>query len=179
MTTFRSKLAVLAFLAIFAAPAAFAADPAPAEPTKAQLELAKKYVAAVPVDEDVKTAVEQLSARISPDQRVLFRSLAEKNIDYARLNNAAELAAAKTFSEAELKAMVAFFNSPEGQSARKKMLKYQSLVQPTITEVLQNFVLKVQENNITPLPDAASAAALGAQTATPATPGAPAAPTGK
>ncbi len=158
MTTFRFKLAVLAFCTAFAVSPVFAADPAP-EYSKAQIELAKKYVAAVPVDEDVKSAVEQLSERISPDQRVLFRSLAEKNIDYARLTNAAELAAAKTFSEAELKAMVAFFSTSEGQSARKKMTQYQSLVQPAITEVLQNFVLKVQENNITPLPDPATAAA--------------------
>lgn len=157
MTIFRSdlvKTSILTFLAFiaFAFPAMAADQPVIVTDTSpAHMELAKQYAAAVPVEDEIKEAIEQMSSRILTDQRVLFRSIADKNIDYAALRKASEDAVAKTFTTDELKVMVKFFASPEGQSARKKMATYQSLVQPAVADALKKFVIKVQENNITPM----------------------------
>lgn len=113
-----------------------------------RLELAKKYVATVPIEADIKAALEETIVRIPAEQRVLFRSIAEKTIDYGRLRNAAELAAAAQFTAEELKAMTAFYATPEGASIRNKMNKYQQEMAPVVNSVLEGFAKKLQENNI-------------------------------
>jgi hypothetical protein len=113
-----------------------------------KLDLAKKYVASVPVEEDIKAAVAQLASGVPAEQRVLFRSLAD-SIDYGRLRTAAELAAAEMFTDDEIKALTAFYSSPEGKSVRTKMPKYEERLQPVLTQILQDFVMKLKENNIT------------------------------
>jgi len=157
MTIFRSdlvKTGIFTFLVLIAFTLPVMAEEKPeivTDTSPAHLELAKQYAAAVPIDDEIKEAVEQMSSRILTDQRVLFRSIADKNIDYAALRKASEDAIAKTFTSDELKVMVKFFASPEGQSARKKMPTYQALVQPAVADALKKFVIKVQENNITPM----------------------------
>lgn len=148
-TIFRSKLAGLAALVLLSF-AAISSARAGEEVSTARLALAKQYVAAAPVADEIKAAVNDISKNIQPDQRVLFRTMAEQHIDYARLTAAAELAAANTFTEDELKALVAFASSPEGKSIREKMPLYQKQVQPVITEVLKAFVLKIQDAKILP-----------------------------
>jgi hypothetical protein len=151
MMIFRSKIFLsLVFVLGFGTFAA-AQDAAPkAEISTARLALAKQYIAAVPVVDDIKAAVAGISENIKPDQRVLFRTMADKHIDYARLTAAAELAAASAFTESELKALIAFETSPEGKTIREKMPQYQKQVQPVIAEVLQAFVTKIQDANILP-----------------------------
>lgn len=138
--------------AVMAASATTAAT-APEAYSAEKLELAKKYVATVPVENDIKRAVEELALKIKPEQRVLYRSLAEKSIDYNRLRAAAELATAELFTEKEIEAMTAFFSSPEGQSVRAKLPKFEERMQPIMIEVMQSFAMKLQENNITPMPE--------------------------
>lgn len=154
-TTFRSKILMAAALAAFGfaglANATSQPATAPAAPqtySAEKLALAKNYIATVPVKDDIKAAVEEMSQHVAPEQRVLFRSLADKTIDYNRLTTAGELATAELFTEDEIKAMTKFFSSPEGMSIRKKMPAYEARMQPVITEVLQAFALKLQENNV-------------------------------
>lgn len=139
-------LGVIALGLLLASTRARAEDPAV---SAEQMKLAREYVAIVPVEDDIKKAVDELSTKVPPDQRVLYRSIADKFIDYARLRNAATLATAEIFTEAEIKAMRDFYSSPEGKSIREKMPVYEQRMQPVLTEVLRDFVLKLQENNVT------------------------------
>lgn len=151
MTTSRSKLFVLALTAVLGAVLAYAtASVASSSPySEERLKLARQYIASVPVEDEVKAAVDALSKNIREDQRVLFRSLAESSIDYARLRAAAELATAEIFTEDEIKAMIEFFGSDTGKAIRKKLPQYEARIQPVLTEVLHKFVVKLQENNVT------------------------------
>ncbi len=164
-TTFRSKLlaALLVWgLAAGAAHATSAAAPADAAPAPsaaqqpvisnasdpAHIALAKAYVDNAGMEEDIRAAVEEMSQRISADQRVLFRSLAEKSIDFAKLKSAATIQVANMFTDEEIKAMTKFFSSPEGRAIRKKLPAYETSMQPVVYEVMQGFAMKLKENNI-------------------------------
>lgn len=144
MMTFRSKLIVFLFALILP----FAAHAEGEMPSAEKLALAEEYIKYAGVEDDIKAAVAATAENVKPDQRVLFKSMADKYIDFKKVRNSAVMAAASTFTEDELKAMTAFSKSPEGQSARKKMPEYQKLVQPTITEVLQNFITKIQDASV-------------------------------
>jgi len=147
MTTFRSKILLIALGLFFAAPAeAVDSNTYSAE----KLALAREYIAIVPVETDIKAVIDQFAAQIAPEQRVLFRSIADSSIDYTRLRAAAELAVAEVYTEDEIKAMTKFYKSPEGQSVRAKTTQYDQRMQPVITEVMQKFVQKLQENNVVP-----------------------------
>jgi hypothetical protein len=155
-TTFRSKLLLAAALCVLSG-AAFAttlttstttATTAGADIPASRMALAKAYVESVPVEDEVRAAVEQMAQNVKPEQRVLFRELAEKNIDYAKLKNTAVLATAQLFTDDEIKAMTTFFSSPEGKSIRAKMPAYEARMQPVMVDVLQTFALKLQENNV-------------------------------
>ncbi|HEY8963682.1 MAG TPA: DUF2059 domain-containing protein [Alphaproteobacteria bacterium] len=142
-TTFRSKIALLAFVTLFIGTPALAAD---AE----TMALAKEYVATVPVENEVKMAIEHMAQQVPPEQRVLFKQLGEKSIDYTKLRMASEVAVADTFTKEEIKAMTDFYKSDVGKSVRQKMPNYDKRMEPVMTEVMQQFVLRLQENNVLP-----------------------------
>lgn len=153
MTTFHSNfiaffalLGVLIFQSAFA-PTAMADD---SKYTAERIALAKAYVATLPLEQDIKKAIDALSNRVAPEDRVLFRRLGESAFDYGRLRAAAELSALDVFTDKEIKALTDFYSSPEGQSIRTKNRDYDSRMQPIINELMADFVKKLQENNIVP-----------------------------
>lgn len=156
MMIFRSKLlfCVTVALLAFAPYVVNAQESAPvpeapkAEISTKQLELAKQYLALDPIEEEIKRGVAQTAEGIEADQRVLFRSMADKHINYARVRAAAQVAAAETFTEDELKALIKFLNTPEGKSVRLKMSEYQKKIQPTIMEELKLFIEKIQSTDL-------------------------------
>jgi hypothetical protein len=149
MTIFRSKITILA-LAVFSAWVLSAVSSQAQTPSAERLALAKAYIATMPLESDIKTAVESMATSIKPEQRALFRSLADKSIDYNKLRTSAELISADIFTDEELKAMTAFFSTPEGKSIQAKLPAYEQRITPVISEVLSAFVVKLQENNVIP-----------------------------
>lgn len=164
MTIFRSKLLVLAALAVLSGVSAFALrahaqdaaeptieastpDTAP-EPSEEAMKAARAYIAVVPAEDEIKAGLEDMLKRVEPSQRVLARSLADKSIDYRALKEGAAKATAESFSVEEIKAMTAFFGSAEGKSIRAKMGAYDQLMQNVMTQALQPFAMKIQENKI-------------------------------
>lgn len=159
----RSKIAITALIALVIAVGAYGSsfasssavalnEKAPAQVSSTaspeKLGLAKQYIASVPVESDIRAAVDAMAQNAAPDQRVLIKSIADKTIDYNRLRTAAELNAADLFTEAELKAMIKFYSTPEGQSIRTKMPQYEASLQPVVVEVLQAFVMRLKDSNI-------------------------------
>ncbi|NBX67092.1 MAG: DUF2059 domain-containing protein [Proteobacteria bacterium] len=157
MMIFRSKQILLVWLLVLAlATPAFAQESAPAAAPEApkadistkQLELAKQYLALDPIEDEIKRGVAQTAEGIEADQRVLFRSMADKHINFTRVRTTAEIAAAQTFTEDELKALIKFFGTEEGKSIRLKMPAYHKQIQPTIMEELKMFIEKIQSVDI-------------------------------
>lgn len=154
MTISRSKLLVLAVLAVLSGASLFAMraaaqDAAPGTaPSAEALEAAKAYLAIVPAEEEVNAGLEDMLSRVDVSQRVLARSLAEKSIDMNKLKADAAVATAQIFTVDEIKAMTAFFGSEEGKAIRSKMQVYNDAMQNVMTQALQPFAVKMQENKI-------------------------------
>jgi len=151
MMTFRSKtLAAVLFAALFVLPAYAADTTAPIAQTPAHIALAKAYVAAVPVEDEVKAAIADMAQKVAPDQRALFKQLGETSVDYTRLRTSAEQSVAQVFTDDEIKAMTTFYSSPEGQSVRVKMKMYDALMAPVMHDVMQQFAVRLQQNDLLP-----------------------------
>jgi len=149
-TIFRSETILAVAFALVSLPA-LAADPAPAiAQTPEHLALARDYISAVPVENEVKAAIADMSLKVPADQRVLFKQLGDSSIDYAKLRSSAEIAVAQVFTDDEIKSMKAFYTSPEGQSVRVKMKQYDALMAPVMRDVMQAFAIRLQQNNVLP-----------------------------
>lgn len=117
--------------------------------SEARLKLARDYVAILPIEEDIKKAIDDVLPRIPIEQRALYRSIADSGVDYNRVRTAAQLNLAEIFTENELKAMIDFYSKPEGKSIREKMATYDVRMNPVMGEVMQAFAKRLQEAGIT------------------------------
>lgn len=141
-------LAVLAF-----SPAAFAQDNA------AKLALAREAIAAMQADkmfDGMAVQMKQMAAQFSalpadatPEQRQKAEELQGKIMDLA-MNEAKVMIGkmdaiyANVYSEAELRAMLTFFKSPEGQSMMAKQPQVMAQIMPLVQEMQQSLMPKMQ-----------------------------------
>lgn len=142
-------LAVLAF-----SPAAFAQDNA------AKLALAREAIAAMQADkmfDGMAAQMKQMAAQFSPlpadatqEQRQKAEELQGKIMDLS-MNEAKAMIGkmdaiyAAVYSEAELRAMLTFFKSPEGQSMMAKQPQVMAQIMPLMQEMQQNLMPKMQK----------------------------------
>ncbi|HEX2860649.1 MAG TPA: DUF2059 domain-containing protein [Lacunisphaera sp.] len=159
-------LAVLALL-----PAAFAQENA------AKLALAREAIAAMQADKmfdgmaaqmkQMATHFAQAADTGTPESRQKAEALQDKIMDLS-MNEAKSLIAkmdtvyASVYDEAELRAMVAFFKSPEGQSMITKQPQIMAQMMPLVQQMQSELMPKVQK-----LVDDARAAAAPAAPVTP------------
>lgn len=170
----KKLLILLAVLAL--SPAAFAQDNA------AKLALAQEVITAMQADkmfDGMAAQMKQMAvqyARVpadaTPEARQMAEELQIKVMDLA-MQEAKGLISqmgtvyAAVYSEAELKAMIGFFKSPEGQSMIAKQPQIMQQMMPLIQQMQQGLMPKVQK-----LVEEAKSAAMAA----PAAPHAPEAP---
>jgi len=156
MNTSRLLLALLALTT-----GAFAQDKNAAAPADAaKLALAHEAIAATRADkmiDNMSGQMKQLAARLSPaaptatpEERKQAEELQGKILDLS-LAEAKGLIAkmdaiyASVFSEAELKAMIAFYNSPEGQSMIGKQPQIMAQLMPAIQDMQSKLMPKIQQ----------------------------------
>lgn len=148
----KKSLLLIAVLAL--SPAAFAQDNA------AKLALAREAIAAMQADKmfdglaaqmkQMAAQQSQIPARATPEQRQKFEALQEKIMDLS-MNEARTLITkmdaiyASVYSEAELKAMVTFFKSPEGQSMLAKQPQIMGQIMPLIQQMQRDIAPKMQK----------------------------------
>ncbi len=111
----------------------------------AKLKLAKEYSKQVPVADEVKATIDALAVQVPMDQRVIFRSVLERNIKVDQLESVSELSMAEVFTEAELKALVDFYSTPRGQATRVKMVEYQNRIKPILEQMIRTSVETFQK----------------------------------
>jgi hypothetical protein len=142
-------LAVLAFV-----PAIFAQENA------AKLGLAREAIAAMQADkmfDGMAAQMKQMAAHYAqmpgdatPEARQKSEALQSKIMDLS-MSEAKSLIAkmdtvyASVYSEGELKAMVAFFKSPEGQSMIAKQPQIMAQMMPLVQEMQQGLMPKIQK----------------------------------
>lgn len=140
-----------------------AAEPAPAPeaaPTPAQLELAREVIKATQFDrmfdqmgvQMQKIAASQLnvsSPNLTPEQKEaagkVMGEVMTISMDAAKQMLAkVDTIYAQVYSEAELKAMLAFFASPEGQSMLQKQPQIMQHMMPLVQEMQKDIGPKIQ-----------------------------------
>jgi hypothetical protein len=171
------------------APAAPSTPVASVAPAPAQLELAREAIKAMQLDRmfdqivpQVQKIVAQQMNASSPNLTPAQKEAATKTMSEATtisMDAAKDMLSkvdtiyAEVYSEAELKAMLAFFASAEGQSMLKKQPQVMQHMTPLIMEMQKEIGPKIQALVQKAKADAEAEAAATAATA----PAAPAAPT--
>ena len=133
----------LALFAVIAVPA-HAEETATAAPDAARVELATQMHDIWPVSTRVEEAISMVADDVPDNERDAFKSRMRKAIDQEELKRESIAAMAKTYSEAELKAMVEFYGSAEGRSISAKTEEYMKLLQPVMVKMLDSALLKMR-----------------------------------
>lgn len=162
----KKSLILLALLAVI--PAAFAQE------NPAKLALAREAIAAMQADKmfdgmaaqmkQMATQYAHLPPNATPEARQKSEELQNKIMELS-MNEAKALIVkmdtiyASVYTEAELKAMVSFFKSPEGQSMISKQPQVMAQMMPLVQQMQQGLMPKIQRliEDSKPAPPAAPA----------------------
>ena len=135
------------------------AAPGFAEDNAAKLALAREAISAMQADrmfdnmsgmlKQIATQQAQLPASATPAQRQKFEAYMAKVMDLAMSEAKAmvskmDVTYADIYSETELKAMIAFFKSPEGESMMAKQPQVMARIMPLMQEMQQSMGPKMQ-----------------------------------
>jgi uncharacterized protein len=131
-----------------------------ADENAAKLALAREAIAAMKADkmfDNMATQMKQMASRFShlpanasPEDQKKMEELQGKIMDLS-MNEAKTLISkmdevyAAVYSEAELKAMVAFFKSPEGESMMAKQPQIMAQIMPLVQQMQQGLMPKIQK----------------------------------
>jgi len=105
-----------------------------------KLNLAKQYTQSVSIEDEINKSIEELVVQVPVDKRALLKSTLERNIKIDRLQSVSEMALADVFTLDELKALVAFYETPEGKAIKEKMPLYQSRLEPILGQMIRDAV---------------------------------------
>ncbi|MES2896610.1 MAG: DUF2059 domain-containing protein [Pseudomonadota bacterium] len=127
------------------------AAPASAEPTARQLELAKRYVAATSSAKRLEatfaatmTAVMPIPGSDEAQQKRMARVMSDIMIKMtSRLAEKMAPVMADTFTEAELEAIVAFYEGPAGKSLLDKTPEISAKLAPAMREITPEMFAEV------------------------------------
>lgn len=170
-----NALALLLCLALI--PCARAQDAAPA-PDPAQLDLARQVIKSMHADrmfdqmsvQMQKMAAQSLNlntANLTADQKAVAAKVSSQimalSMDAAKgMLDKLDVIYAEVYSTAELKAMKAFFESPEGVSMLEKQPQIMQKLMPSVTSMQKDLMPKIQkiiEDSRAPAPAASPAPA--------------------
>lgn len=136
---FKTTLAACAVLVL-------AATPAAAEPSARSMELARRYVKALHMENTVGTMMgnmapmmldrlaQRLNAQVHPELKTAYAEAVEETTRAMtpKMIDAMLPALAETFTEAELEAAVTYYESAQGQSLMAKMPAYMARATPAM-----------------------------------------------
>ena len=103
-------------------------------------KLVDEYLSAVPIKDLVDDITEKVAATVPENSREAFKSMLTKHLDLDALVAAEKQSLAKIFTVGELKAMIAYYSTPEGKSSMKKMGAYMADLMPVIQAELKKAV---------------------------------------
>ncbi|KIX11543.1 DUF2059 domain-containing protein [Dethiosulfatarculus sandiegensis] len=146
----------LAMTLLLSAPAAFCQDKAkePKKPSAESLALAAEYYQASEFKGMLEKSLTPMLNQFPEKNRKELRTALDKILaDDGPMKKQIINAAASSFTEAELKAMVSYYTSAEGKSILKKMPNYtretgqiiQSLLMPVVQQQAMKLRMQMQE----------------------------------
>ncbi len=114
----------------------------------ARMALAKRMHDIQPAAAQIDEAIATVSERLPVSERKGFEIAMKKILDYKALEEASITAMAETFTLDELKAMVAYNETPEAQSISRKFPTYQGKIQPKVFEMLDRAMMQVRTGSV-------------------------------
>jgi len=121
-------------------------DPNAAE----RLALAQKMHEIRPINIQVEDIIQQMAQRYPEDKRAVFTTRMMEVFDKKALTDISVKAMADTFTVAELKKMIDFHGSPEGNAISEKMPVYQGLVEPELVKKIDKALMVIRTGDPAP-----------------------------
>lgn len=142
------------------------AQPAPAQPPQGQQQyqgplgadgkpmadnaanrtmLAQDLLKVQSMDSIFADIIESMARSVPQNEQARLRDYMQKNLDVASIRASAVQSLAKTFTVAELAAMVEFYGSDEGQSIQKKLGPYMADLSPALQSTMQSAMAKYRQ----------------------------------
>jgi hypothetical protein len=116
------------------------ANPAP-DTRERRLQLAERMHEIWSTRERINRALERMAQRYPESERDSFINAMQLAIDYGRIEEKSIDAMTRTFTVAELEAMVDYYGSEAGQSAENKRSIYQDRIQPVIQTMIDKALM--------------------------------------
>jgi hypothetical protein len=119
-------------------------EAAPASDLQERMALATKMADITPPSDAVNLAIRAIAAQAPQDQRAMVEKDMINAFEYQKFHDFVVKTMAESFTLAELKAMVAYYGSPEAASIAHKMQGYQSKIQPKMTQMVDTAMMVVR-----------------------------------
>ncbi len=116
----------------------------PAAEMAERVKLATFYHDAMDLREIVNRDIEAAGQGLSEKDFATYTKAVQVHLDYVKLEQDSIQAMAQTFTLPELKALVAFYGSPEGKSAHSKMPLYIGQIAPEIRKAIDASLMDAQ-----------------------------------
>ncbi len=113
-----------------------------------RIEWAKKIQSLQPIEEVVRSSVEQLSLRYPEGQRQVFEAKVLNQFDQESMDADAVKTMAEIFTLDELRAMHYYQSSAQGRSIAEKMPIYQTVLQKKLVTHLDKALMSVRTGGV-------------------------------
>ncbi len=109
-----------------------------------RLALAQKMHEIWPIRTRIETAIQAVAREYPEEKQAQIKAAMRKSIQFDQVEEASIKAMAETFTEDELKAMIAFYGSDAGRSTSAKMQDYELSLRPIMTQMLDKAMLDLK-----------------------------------
>jgi hypothetical protein len=110
----------------------------------ANLELAKQMHEIWPIRTRIESAINAVAENFPPEKKVQAKAAIRKSIQFDQVEEESIKAMASTFTEEELKAMIAFYGSETGRSISAKTTDYELAMRPVIVKMMDKAMLDLK-----------------------------------
>lgn len=108
---------------------------------KERLRLAADFDDIRPVRDQINVDVQRMANLLVAEERDDFMKYVQVRLSYDKLEELSIQTMAKIFTVPELKAMIAYYGSPEGKSADAKVPAYTAIIAPEVRKHLDAAVM--------------------------------------
>lgn len=137
-------LLVLALLAPFALSPGYAGEGRSADDLQERIKFATEFHDVRPIRDVINRDVQRYAEQLPEADRENFMRYVQLRIDYVKIEELSIQAMAEIYTVPEMKAMIAYFGSPEGKSAEAKGPDYISKIAPEISRAIDAALLDAQ-----------------------------------
>lgn len=115
-----------------------------------RLELARKMHELRPVKPQVDRAIENVASALPTAKQEEFRVSMQRILNYPAIENLSIEIMAETYSAAELKVMIDYYQQPLAQSAAEKTIQYQQKLGPEIIRIMDRAMMEMRTGGSSP-----------------------------